>query len=61
MSNYWEYLVLNIVIHVITIYWEFFFFFVLLVYIVVKSFAKFKKKLILWLIIGGIFSTKYCD
>ena len=24
MSNYWEYLVLNIVINVITTYWEFF-------------------------------------
>ena len=46
MSNYWEYLVLNIVINVITTYWEFFFFF-LLVYIVIKLFAKFKKKLIL--------------
>ena len=50
MINYWEYLVLNIVINVITTYREYlFFFFFVSVNIVIKLFAKFffKKKLIL--------------
>ena len=57
MINYWEYLVLNIVINVITTYREYlFFFFFVSVNIVIKLFAKFflKKKLILWLIVGNI-------
>ena len=54
MINYWEYLVLNIVIKLQHI-GNFFFF--VSVNIVIKLFAKFfLKKLIL-----GIFSTKYCD
>ena len=38
MINYWEYLVLNIVINVIITYWEFFF---VSINIVIKLFAKF--------------------
>ena len=38
MINYWEYLVINIVINVITTYWDFFF---VSVNIVIKLFAKF--------------------
>ena len=53
MINYWEYLVLNIVIKLQHIG----IFFFVSVNIVIKLFAKFfLKKLIL-----GIFSTKYCD
>ena len=46
MINYWEYLVLNIVINFITTYWEYFFFFVS-VNIVIKLFARFKKNILL--------------
>ena len=41
MINYWEYLVLNIVINVITTYWEYIYIFS--VNIVIKLFSKLKK------------------
>ena len=44
MINYWEYLVLNIVINVITTYREYIYIFFVSVNIVIKLFAKFKKK-----------------
>ena len=47
MINYWEYLVLNIVINVITAYWEYMniyiYIYIFSVNIVIKLFSKLKK------------------